>query len=314
METNFRQTDLAIQTGPMEALVVYARRLGILVSTGVCVLLVVWAAAFVHLAKMDASAILVFLTAAFAVFGAVILMIRSLREELRVSSNVTLRPRYEVEGELLSPMAVYVLFALFTDFMALPLSRHRLGAQSNEYYYIVGVVSLIQSVFGILVVASFVNRIWGFTNPRIRRLAKAMVILVLPVVFMLSILAPIHSLQRVNLTPLGIVVELSQNLYFAALVLNTGLYVLFEHLRPDDEKLLLQICGLGVRLSGISATFALAHLTVQQNTKLIDCFQIICTCAMFLIWFYTVSVSFEKRPGKLRLPLTFGSVSAAGSN
>ena len=86
------------------------------------------------------------------------------------------------------------------------------------------------------------------------------------------------------------IIELSQNLYFTCLVLNTLLYVMLQQLAIDDDELGLLSCGMGVQFAGEAACFALLHLTADSTMArvLTQFLAPCCTLAMLWIWIYAI--------------------------
>lgn len=87
------------------------------------------------------------------------------------------------------------------------------------------------------------------------------------------------------------IVEFSQNLYFACLVLTTLLYLMILKLEIADDRLGLLVCGLGIEFAGPAAGLALVYLTGgTEISRVIGVYFVpLCDVGMILTWFYAVS-------------------------
>lgn len=92
------------------------------------------------------------------------------------------------------------------------------------------------------------------------------------------------------------IIEFSQNLYFACLVLTTLLYLLVLKLEVADEQLGLLVCGLGIEFAGPAAGLALFYLTRgAEIAHLVGVYLVpLCDMGMILTWFYALSRVPEK--------------------
>lgn len=92
------------------------------------------------------------------------------------------------------------------------------------------------------------------------------------------------------------IVQFSQNLYFACLVLTTLLYLMTLRMEIADERLPLLVCGLGIEFAGPAACLALYYIThADQVSSLIATYLFpMCDVGMILTWFYAVSRVPEK--------------------
>jgi len=86
------------------------------------------------------------------------------------------------------------------------------------------------------------------------------------------------------------VVEFSQNLYFACLVLNTLLYLLLQYIESADDQLGLLVCGMGIQFAGPAATLALRHLTPGEGfAQVLNSLAMrLCSLGMLLVWAYAI--------------------------
>ena len=85
-------------------------------------------------------------------------------------------------------------------------------------------------------------------------------------------------------------IDLSQNLYFSCLVLNTFLYIMIQQLEIEDDELGLLVCGLGVQFAGEAAGLALVHVTLGETFSrvLFSFLNPVCTMGMLFIWIYAI--------------------------
>jgi hypothetical protein len=94
------------------------------------------------------------------------------------------------------------------------------------------------------------------------------------------------------------VIEISQNVYFACLVLNTLLYVMLQYVDCADENLSLLVCGLGVEFAGSAAAMAVAALmpSWSGNVAFASFVAQMCTLGMCLTWLYAATRKPESVP------------------
>jgi hypothetical protein len=87
------------------------------------------------------------------------------------------------------------------------------------------------------------------------------------------------------------IVEFSQNLYFASLVLTTLLYLMTLKMDIADERLGMLVCGLGIEFAGPAAGLALIFLTGgSEISRVIGVYFFpLCDMGMILTWFYAIS-------------------------
>ena len=87
------------------------------------------------------------------------------------------------------------------------------------------------------------------------------------------------------------IVQFSQNLYFASLVLTTLLYLMTLRMEIADERLGMLVCGLGIEFAGPAAVLALTFLTKGSETaRVVDAFIFpLCDIGMILTWFYATA-------------------------
>jgi len=87
------------------------------------------------------------------------------------------------------------------------------------------------------------------------------------------------------------IVEFSQNLYFASLVLTTLLYLMTLRMDIADERLGMLVCGLGIEFAGPAAGLALIYLSRgAEISRVIGVYFFpLCDIGMILTWFYAIS-------------------------
>jgi hypothetical protein len=96
------------------------------------------------------------------------------------------------------------------------------------------------------------------------------------------------------------IVQFSQDLYFATLVLTTLLYLMTLKMEIVDERLGMLVCGLGIEFAGPAAVLALTFLTKgSQTARVVDAFIFpLCDIGMILTWFYATA----RVPGLAKVP------------
>ena len=186
----------------------------------------------------------------------------------------------------LKGVSSYVALLLGLDGLARPAVLSHYGLQSVQYGYFYWLTDVALALGAFLLVCSFFRRACT-QEDKVWRFVRLLLVFVFLVVVAVSAL----SLTR-NYTQLYtmFIVEFSQNLYFACLVLNTLLYLMMQQLEINDDELGLLICGLGVQFAGEAALLALYHLTAAERfTTLVFSFlNPACTLGMLLTWSYAI--------------------------
>jgi hypothetical protein len=187
----------------------------------------------------------------------------------------------------LKGLGLYVTSLFLLDGVARPAVSNFFGAKSTPFYYFYWTTDVVFVLGAFAVICGFLRRactreekLWSFVR------------LLLIFVFLIVLGVSTLSLTRhyANLYILYII-ELSQNLYFTCLVLNTLLYVMLQQLAIDDDELGLLVCGMGVQFAGEAACFAVLHLTANNNSIARDWTVVLapcCTLAMLWIWVYAI--------------------------
>jgi hypothetical protein len=96
------------------------------------------------------------------------------------------------------------------------------------------------------------------------------------------------------------IIQFSQDLYFATLVLTTLLYLMALKMEIADERLGMLVCGLGIEFAGPAAGLALVYLTrgAEISRAVGVYFVPLCDIGMILTWFYAIS----RVPGPAKAP------------
>jgi hypothetical protein len=106
-------------------------------------------------------------------------------------------------------------------------------------------------------------------------------------------------------------IELSQNVYFACLVLNTLLYFMLKYVDSADETLKFLVCGLGIEFAGSAAGAAFAYMMPGWlgNVAFASLIAQFCTLGMLLTWLYAATRKRERVPVRV-LPQSYRPVPA----
>lgn len=185
----------------------------------------------------------------------------------------------------LKGLGLYVASLFLLDGVARPAVSNFFGRESTQFFYFYWMTDVVFALGAFLVICGFFRRAC-LQEEKLWRFIRLALILVFFVVLAASAL----SLTR-NYTHLysAFIIEVSQNLYFTCLVLNTLLYVMLQQLAIDDDELGLLVCGIGVQFAGEAAWFALCCLTLNNSfAKVMTFLAPCCTLAMLSIWVYAI--------------------------
>lgn len=164
---------------------------------------------------------------------------------------------------------------------------HHYGLASSRYWNCYWTTDLLLVLAAFVVVASFFRRacsenreMWQFV-----RLLLGTVLVAITFVSFFSLSS--HKDKVFSL----FIVQFSQNLYFASLVLTTLLYLMTVKMEVADEKLGMLVCGLGIEFAGPAAGLALFYLARgAELSRLVGVYFFpLCDIGMILTWFYAVS-------------------------
>jgi hypothetical protein len=186
----------------------------------------------------------------------------------------------------LKGLGLYAASLFLLDGVARPAVRNFFGPTSPRFFYFYWMTDVVIVLGAFLLICGFFRRAC-LQQEKLWRFVRLMLIFVFPVVLAISALTITrHYNQLYNM----FIIEFSQNLYFACLVLNTLLYVMLQQLATEDDELGLLVCGLGVQFAGGAACLALLHLTPDNSFArgitvfLGPC----CNLAMMWIWVYAI--------------------------
>jgi len=223
---------------------------------------------------------------------------------------VLLRRRLTVS---LWELSVYLLTALGVG-VARSYTLARYGFASAQYGHCYWTTDLLLVLAAFVLVASFFKRACS-GNPEMWRYVSLLLGTVLVAIAGISYFS--LSSHRGKIFSFFIV-EFSQNLYFACLVLTTLLYLMTLKMAVADERLGLLVCGLGIEFAGPAAGMALIYLTGgNEIARLVGFYFVpLCDAGMILTWFYAISrvPSVASAPrSSVQIGRTFARESISGS-
>jgi len=212
-----------------------------------------------------------------------------------IASCVLQYSGYLIEGGLLLYLAwtrqwkkqrsiIFYLTALLLAELVRAYAGYKYGLDSRQYYYVYWCTDFPLVISAILLIWLFFRRACSHEEKMWRYIR-----LVLAFAFPLVVGISAYSISRhQKLLFSYFTIELSQNLYFTCLVLNTLLYILLQQIQSTDDQLGLLVCGIGVQFAGPTACFALLQLTwgVQFAQSLTTSIMRLCTLGMLLVWGY----------------------------
>jgi hypothetical protein len=184
------------------------------------------------------------------------------------------------------------------DGVARPAVSNFFGQGSSQFYYFYWMTDVWFALGAFLVICSFFRRAC-IQEEKMWRLVRLVLVFVIVGILALSALSLTHHYTHLYSM---FMIEFSQNLYFACLVLNTLLYIMLQQLAIDDDELGLLVGGLGVQFAGEAAWFALLSLTLSSSVS--NAMQLLapcCTLAMLWIWVYAIGKTPQTVPGRLQL-------------
>jgi hypothetical protein len=193
------------------------------------------------------------------------------------------------------PELVFYLVASLGLNLARLYSLHRYGFSSWQFSYCYWTTDLLLVFTAFIVVSALFRRACP-GNPRLWEHLR----LLLGTVFVLVAALSFFSLAGHDGRIFSFfIVEFSQNLYFACLVLITLLYLMTLKMEIADERLGLLVCGLGIEFAGPAASLAFYYLTGGNlGSSLGVYFFPLCDIGMILTWFYAIS----RVPGAAKAP------------
>lgn len=182
---------------------------------------------------------------------------------------------------------VFYLLMSLSVIAARSYTLHHYGLDSSQYWNCYWTTDLLLVLAAFVVVASFFRRacsengeMWQFV-----RLLLGTVLVAITIVSFFSLSS--HKDKVFSL----FIVQFSQNLYFASLVLTTLLYLMTLKMEVADERLGMLVCGLGIEFAGPAAGLALFYLARgAELSRLVGVYFFpLCDIGMILTWFYAVS-------------------------
>jgi hypothetical protein len=182
---------------------------------------------------------------------------------------------------------VFYLLMSLSVIAARSYTLHHCGLDSSQYWNCYWTTDLLLVLAAFVVVASFFRRacsqnseMWQFV-----RLLLGTVLVAITIVSFFSLSSHKDKVFSV------FIVQFSQNLYFASLVLTTLLYLMTVKMEVADERLGMLVCGLGIEFAGPAAGLALFYLARgAELSRLVGVYFFpLCDIGMILTWFYAVS-------------------------
>jgi len=199
----------------------------------------------------------------------------------------------------LKGLCLYVLTLFVVDGVARPAVIYHFGVASHQYSYFYWLTDVVLALGAFLLICAFFRRACAHEE-KMWQLTRLVLVFVFVLVVAVSALLLTRNYKELFTR---FIIEFSQTLYFACLVLNTLLYVMIQQLSIDDDELGLLVCGFGVQFAGEAACLALINLTFAENLPrlLLSLLGPACTLGMLLIWIYAIVKEPEPVPVRLRL-------------
>lgn len=163
---------------------------------------------------------------------------------------------------------------------------HRYGLTSAQYSYLYWTTDFLLVIAAFVLVCLFFRRAC-FHQERMWRHVRLLLFFIFTLVVGISGISFLRHYGRLSTL---YIVEFSQDLYFACLVLNTLLYLMLQQIESTDDQLGLLVCGVGIQFAGPAATMALLHLTIGERfAASLNSFTLpVCTLGMLLVWAYAI--------------------------
>jgi len=190
----------------------------------------------------------------------------------------------------LKGLALYVAILFLLDGVARPAVYHFFGRSSAQYFYFYFTTDVVFALTTSLVICGFY---WRACLKKEKLWGHARLLLILVFFLVLAAAAArsfIRGLDNPRLSVL-MMIEFSQSLYIACLVLNTLIYVMLKVFAIDDGELGLLVFGLGLQLASGAVGFALLHSTFYHDMA--RAFMVFMapagTLGMLLVWLYALA-------------------------
>jgi hypothetical protein len=197
-------------------------------------------------------------------------------------------------------------FALI-DAILRPTVLYSYGQSSRQYLYGYYLTDIILTLGAFLLICLFFRRACA-QKREFWPVLRTMLISVFSIVTFLSCFTMSRHYGHLAMS---FAVQLSQNVYFACLVLNTLLYIMMQYVDCADENLKLLVCGLGIEFAGSAAAMALAALMPTWSSHVIFASFVIqfCTIGMCSTWLYAATRKPEPAPVRT-LPTSYRPIHA----
>jgi len=182
---------------------------------------------------------------------------------------------------------VFYLLMSLSVIAARSYTLHHYGLGSSQYWNCYWTTDLLLVLAAFVVVASFFRRACS-ENPEMWQFVRLLLGTVLVAITIVSFFSLSSHKDKVFSL---FIVQFSQNLYFASLVLTTLLYLMTLKMEVADERLGMLVCGLGIEFAGPAAGLALFYLARgAELSRLVGVYFFpLCDIGMILTWFYAVS-------------------------
>lgn len=187
-------------------------------------------------------------------------------------------------------VSVYVISLLAVDALVRPYFLYRYGFESDPFAYCYYLTDVLLALEAFAILCIFFRRACSEKWWHFLRLFLAVVFVLVAVISYLSI-----SRNYTQFIQHGFIYEFEQNLFFTCLVLTTLLYVMLQQVSSTNDQLGLLVCGMGIQFAGPTASLALVHLTLGQQSpywqvaySLLHHIAPLCSLGMLLTWIYAV--------------------------
>jgi hypothetical protein len=194
----------------------------------------------------------------------------------------------------LRALSLYVLAFAGVDAVLRPISRATFGFSSLRYFYIYWISDVALTLATFLLVCLFFRQAFAKENKNWPSIRTGLI-----ATFGLSGLVSYLTMKAhyAHLS-IGFVIQFSQDLYFACLILITVLFIMLQASESAGEQLHLFVSGLGIQFAGPAAAMALDRLMAGHASAMAEIIMQACNFAMFLTWLYAVTRAAERAPAK----------------
>jgi hypothetical protein len=188
----------------------------------------------------------------------------------------------------------YLTAFAFIDAIFRPTVLYSYGRSSRQYLYAYYVTDIILTLGAFILICFFFRRACA----RKKELWPVLRTMLVSVFIIVAFVSCFTMSQHYGHLAISFALELSQNVYFACLVLNTLLYIMLQHIDCADAELNLLVSGLGIEFAGSAAAMALAALmpTWSGNVTFASFVIQISALGMCVTWLYAATRNREKLP------------------